>query len=91
MPRLSRAVPKMRHDRPRNLARVRINGHGPVPRLTGARPSEVWLIHPCDIDRSQSAWIVESVPEAKRGPLMLQGDHGPVAYRNIGTELIQLD
>ena len=22
-------------------------------------------------------------PEQQRGPLMLQGDHGPVAYRNI--------
>jgi len=23
------------------------------------------------------------IPEGPRGPIMLQGDHGPVAYRNI--------
>ena len=23
------------------------------------------------------------IPEAARGPLMLQGDHGPVSYRNV--------
>ena len=23
------------------------------------------------------------IPEARENPLMLQGDHGPVAYRNI--------
>ena len=23
------------------------------------------------------------IPEAPQGPLMLQGDHGPVAYRNV--------
>ncbi len=33
----------------------------------------------------------ENVPESKCGPLMLQGDHGPVAYRNICLEPIQLD
>jgi hypothetical protein len=25
----------------------------------------------------------EQVPETPKGPMMLQGDHGPVAYRNI--------
>jgi len=29
------------------------------------------------------------VPEASRGPLMLQGDHGPVAFRNIRIRTIQ--
>jgi len=24
-----------------------------------------------------------NIPEAARDPIMLQGDHGPVAYRNI--------
>ena len=27
-------------------------------------------------------------PETARGPLMLQGDHGPVAYRNIRIKLL---
>ncbi len=35
------------------------------------------------------AAIYEDVPEAKRGPLMLQGDHGPVAYRNIRLKPIR--
>ena len=30
-------------------------------------------------------------PEAPTGPLMLQGDHGPVAYRNIWIEPLKLD
>ena len=29
--------------------------------------------------------------EKPRGPLMLQGDHGPVAYRNIRLQPLQLD
>ena len=33
----------------------------------------------------------EKVPEQARGPLMLQGDHGPVAYRNIRLESVELD
>ncbi len=33
----------------------------------------------------------EDAPEAPRGPLMLQGDHGPVAYRNIYLEAVPLD
>lgn len=44
-----------------------------------------------DVTGSTRAASYENVPEAKRGPLMLQGDHGPVAYRNIGMESIQLD
>jgi hypothetical protein len=24
-----------------------------------------------------------NIPEAARNPIMLQGDHGPVAYRNV--------
>lgn len=31
----------------------------------------------------------EDGPEAESGPLMLQGDHGPVAYRNLYVEPIQ--
>ncbi len=30
-------------------------------------------------------------PEAPKGPLMLQGDHGPVAYRNIILTPLELD
>ncbi len=30
-------------------------------------------------------------PEAPKGPLMLQGDHGPVAYRNIVLVPLELD
>jgi hypothetical protein len=30
-------------------------------------------------------------PEAPTGPLMLQGDHGPVAYRNIWITPLKLD
>ena len=33
----------------------------------------------------------ENVPEKPRGPLMLQGDHGPVVYRNIKLKSIKLD
>jgi hypothetical protein len=32
----------------------------------------------------------ENDPEAKKGPLMLQGDHGPVAYRNIMLQPLDL-
>jgi len=31
------------------------------------------------------------IPEAPEGPLMLQGDHGPVAYRNIRIRRIKLE
>jgi len=44
-----------------------------------------------DVTGPTRAASYENVPEAKRGPLMLQGDHGPVAYRNICMEPIQLD
>jgi hypothetical protein len=33
----------------------------------------------------------ENVPEKSLGPIMLQGDHGPVAYRNITLKPLQLD
>jgi hypothetical protein len=33
----------------------------------------------------------ESTDEKPRGPLMLQGDHGPVAYRNITLKPVTLD
>jgi hypothetical protein len=29
------------------------------------------------------AW--DELPEAPRGPLMLQGDHGPVAFRGVAV------
>jgi hypothetical protein len=29
-----------------------------------------------------------NIPEAASNPLMLQGDHGPVAFRNIYLELV---
>jgi hypothetical protein len=34
-----------------------------------------------------AAWKLDEVP---RGPLMLQGDHGPVAYRNVRIHPVQL-
>jgi hypothetical protein len=36
-----------------------------------------------DLTGPTRAAMWEHDPEAPRGPLMLQGDHGPVAYRNI--------
>jgi hypothetical protein len=33
----------------------------------------------------------EDTPEKPTGPLMLQGDHGPVAYRNIKLKRVKLD
>jgi hypothetical protein len=33
----------------------------------------------------------ENEPEKPLGPLMLQGDHGPVAYRNIRLKPVKLD
>jgi len=47
---------------------------------------KVWLngelIHEnAEIEGYTRAAMLED--EASRGPLMLQGDHGPVAYRNI--------
>ncbi|MCX8155599.1 MAG: DUF1080 domain-containing protein [Verrucomicrobiae bacterium] len=33
----------------------------------------------------------EHVPEQPKGPLMLQGDHGPVAFRKITLKPLQLD
>ncbi|WCJ59278.1 DUF1080 domain-containing protein [Fontisphaera persica] len=33
----------------------------------------------------------EHVPEAPTGPLMLQGDHGPVAFRKITLKALKLD
>lgn len=33
----------------------------------------------------------EQVKETSRGPLMLQGDHGPVAYRNIKLKAVDFD
>ncbi len=33
----------------------------------------------------------EQAPEKPQGPLMLQGDHGPVAYRNITLKPITQD
>jgi hypothetical protein len=30
------------------------------------------------------------IPEAVENPLMLQGDHGPVAYRNIYVRPLKL-
>lgn len=34
-----------------------------------------------------AAWKLDEMP---RGPIMLQGDHGPVAYRNIRIKPVQL-
>ena len=44
-----------------------------------------------DVTGPTRAATYEAGPETKRGPLMLQGDHGPVAYRNIYLESITLD
>jgi hypothetical protein len=40
------------------------------------------LVH-TDVELTGSTRASLDKPEAPKGPLMLQGDHGPVAYRNI--------
>lgn len=49
------------------------------------------LIHEnVDVTGPTRAATFENDPEAKTGPLMLQGDHGPVAYRNIFFKPLEL-
>jgi 3-keto-disaccharide hydrolase len=36
-----------------------------------------------DVDVAGATRAARSIPEAAQQPLMLQGDHGPVAFRNI--------
>ncbi len=49
------------------------------------------LIHEnVDVTGPTRAATFENDPEAKKGPLMLQGDHGPVAYRNLSLQPLDL-
>jgi len=41
--------------------------------------------------RTRASLSEDQQPEALKGPLMLQGDHGPVAYRNIQLIHLNLD
>ena len=47
------------------------------------------LIHE-NIEREAGTRACINRPEGPKGPLMLQGDHGPVAYRNIKITSIEL-
>ncbi len=47
------------------------------------------LLH-TDVELTGNTRASLNKPEAAKGPLMLQGDHGPVAYRNIRLVPLQL-
>lgn len=47
------------------------------------------LIHE-NVERDGGTRACMNRPESPKGPLMLQGDHGPVAYRNVKIKPIEL-